>query len=410
MNVRRMMGVAALGAAATSLAFVPGAGAQSPPEYAGTSAGEALSLSVLGQKLTVGSTATEIDSSPKASASGAGFATPIFSAGATTAAVQGTGTQGSTEPTCEAPIEQIPGISIGLACGSAFATVGADGPSASATGTVGEIVINPVEQLLATPLAEVLGPVEGGLDQLLGALAPVLGPIDDASGLGLDDTLQELVDNLFSGADLVSITLGANESSTSAAGGVVTSECSSDGIQIDVLGAEALGVPPVISIVLGEASTSVTADRNGGEPTAVANPSLATIRSPLVPNGELPLSIGQTIELPLPEPLGTTVISAAAGTRGVDENGLTFATAGAFTLELLNGEALQGGIQLDIAGCTSAAGAVVPAAVTPPQTPTAAAPTLPTTGSDDTNTLALAGVVGLAGLGLALLRRSGTSA
>src|SRR3546814_1522049 len=51
---------------------------------------------------------------------------------------------------------------------------------------------------------------------------------DDASGLGLDDTLQELVDNLFSGADLVSITLGDNKSSTSAAGGVVTSECRSE--------------------------------------------------------------------------------------------------------------------------------------------------------------------------------------
>src|SRR3546814_12630176 len=120
MNVRRMMGVAALGAAATSLVFVPGAGAQTPPEYAGTSAGEALRLSVLGQEITVGSTLTEIDSSPKASASGTGFATPVFSAGATTAAVEGTGQQGPTEPTRDVPPDQIPAHSTGLACGPPF--------------------------------------------------------------------------------------------------------------------------------------------------------------------------------------------------------------------------------------------------------------------------------------------------
>ena len=68
-----------------------------------------------------------------------------------------------------------------------------------------------------------------------------------------------------------------------------------------------------------------------------------------------------------------------------------------------------GGIELELAGCTSVASAAVAA---PPTTVTPApdTPTLPTTGSDDTGTLALAGVVGLAGLGLALLRRSGTSA
>lgn len=405
MNIRRMMGIAALGAAATSLALVPGAGAQTPETYAGTSAGEALRLSVFGQELTLGATLTEVDQGPKASASGFGVATPAFEAGATTATVEGSGEQGSAEPTCEGPIDQIPGLSILLACSSSLASVGADGPSAQATGTVGEIVVNPVQPLLETPLSEVVAPVEDGLGQLLDALAPITGPVDEGSGLSLDSTLRELIANLFDGADLVAVAVGDTTSGTTTTAGAVTSECVAQGAQIDVLGSEALGLDPVISVIVGTAGTSVVADRTGGQPVAEVNPALVTVRSPLLPEGEVSVPVGQSIEIPLPEPFGTSVISAAAGTTGVDENGLTFATASAVTVDLLNGEALQGGIELELAGCTSAAAAAAAVPAAPP-----AEPTLPATGGEGPSTVALASVVALAGLGLGLLRRTRTAA
>lgn len=405
-----MMGIAALGAAATSLVFVPGAGAQEPETFSGSSAGEALDLSVFGQGLTLGTTLAEADSAPKASAQGFGVATPLFEAGATTATVEGDGEDGSTELTCEGPIDQIPGLSILLACSSSVASVTDGAPSSAATGTVGAITANPVAPLLETPLSEVVAPVQDGLGQLLDALQPVTGPVGENTGIDLDSSLRELLDALFSGADLVKVTIGDTESSTAVTAESISTECVANGARIDVLDAAPVAgvdAPPVISIIVGEAGTSVVADRAGGDPVAEVNPSLITVRSALLPGGEVAVPIGQSIEIPLPEPFGPSTISAAAGTTGVGEDGRTFATASAVTLDLLNGEALQGGIELNLAACSSAAGAT-PAQL--PAAPTTAPPQLPTTGSDGPNPLALASTVGLAGLGLALLRRSRAAA
>lgn len=406
MDIRRMIGVAALGAAATSLVFVPGAGAQAPESFSASSEGEALGLSVLGQGLTLGTTLAEVDSTPKAIAEGFGVATPLFEAGATSATVEGEGADGSTEQKCEAPLDQVPMLSILLACSSSVASVTGGAPSAAGTGGVGAITVNPVATLLETPLSEVVAPVEDGLGQLLGALEPVTGPVGDTTGIDLDSSVSDLLDALFSGADLVSVTIGDTEANSSVTAESVSSECASEGARIDVLDAAPVAgvdAPPVISIIVGEAATSVVADRAGGEPVAEVNPSLVTVRSALLPGGEVVVPIGQSIEIPLPEPLGTSTISAAAGTTGVNEDGNSFATASAVTVHLLGGEALQGGVELNLAACSSAAGAT-PARL--PSAPTAAAPTLPTTGSDGPNGLALASTVGLAGLGLALLRRT----
>jgi LPXTG-motif cell wall-anchored protein len=404
MNIRRMLGVAALGAAATSLVLVPTAGAQEA-SYAGSSAGEALRLSVFGQGLTIGATLTEADSSPRAAAQGSGLATPAFEAGASSAAVEGSGQDGSTEEVCEGPIDQIPGISIGLACSSSVASVVDGNASAAATGTVGRIALNPVSQLLDTPLAEVTEPVQDGLGQLLDALEPVTGPVAENTGIDLDSTLRELIANLFEGADLVAITVGDTTATTTTTGETIVSECVAEGARIDVLGSEALGLTPVLTVIVGEAGTRVVADRATGEATSEVNPSLVTVRSPLLPGGEVAVPIGQSIEIPLPEPLGTSVISAAAGTAGPGEDGTHFAEASAVTIDLLNGEALQGGVELSLAACASTAGTTVPI-VTPDEPAEPAAPILPTTGGEGPNTLALASALGLAGLGYALLRRT----
>ena len=401
MNVRRMMGVAALGAAATTLVFVPGAGAQEGPAYAGSSSGEALNLSVFGQGLTLGSTLAEL-SPGTGKAVGTGLATPAFEAGATSATEA---EPGSAEETCEGPIDQIPGVSIALACSSAQVAMG-ETSTAAATGRVGSIVLNPVAPILETPLSEVVAPVADGVDQLLTGLEPVLGPIDEGTGLGVQDTLGELFDRLFSGADLATVTLGDTASTTSVDAVNVATSCVAEGARVDVL--SILDAPPLISVIVGQAGSEVVVDRASGKGTPTVTPALVTIEAPTLSAEPVSVAPGQTIEIPLPEPFGSSFIRVADGTTGTNEDGSTFATANAVSIDLLNGEALQGGIELELAGCTSvASGAVTPVV---PADPVEPQEQLPTTGSDDTNTLALAGVVGLAGLGLALLRRSGTTA
>lgn len=398
MNVRRMMGVTALAAAATGLVFVPGAGAQEAgPSYDGSSSGEALNLSLFGQGLTVGSTLAELTPTT-GTAQGSGVATPAFEAGATSASETA---PGSADETCEGPLDQIPGISIALACSSSQVTMG-ETSTAAATGRVGTITLNPVAPILDTPLSEVVAPVEDGVDQLLSGLEPVLGPIDEASDLGLEDTLGELFDRLFAGADLATVTLGDTASTTTANATNVTTSCVAEGARVDVL--SVLDGPPLISVVVGRAGSTVDVDRATGTGTPAVDPALVTVESATLGVTPITVPVGQTVEVPLPEPFGPSYIRVADGTTGTNEDGSTFATANAVSLDLLNGEALMGGIELELAGCTSVASAEVPA-----QPVTAApAPQLPTTGSDDAGTLALAGLAALAGLGLALLRRSGT--
>lgn len=400
MNVRRTMGVAALAAAATGLAFVPGAGAQESPGYAGSSSGEALNLSVFGQGLTLGSTLAELTPTT-GNAQGSGVATPLFEAGVTSASET---EPGSADEVCEGPIDQIPGLSIALACSSSQVAMG-ETSTAAATGRVGSIVVNPVAPILDTPLSEVVGPVEDGVGQLLGGLQPVVGPIDDASDLGLEDTLGELFDRLFAGADLVTVTLGDTASTTTANATNVTTSCVAEGARVDVL--SVLDGPPLISVIVGQAGSAVDVDRATGTGTPTVSPALVTVESATLGVTPITVPVGQTVEVPLPEPLGSSFIRVADGTTGTNEDGSTFATANAVSIDLLNGEALMGGVELELAGCTSVAGVAVAA---PPTVAAPAAPQLPTTGSDDTGTLALAGVIGAAGLGLALLRRSGASA
>lgn len=395
MSVRRMMGAAALGAAATTLAFVPGAGAQEGPAYTGSSTGEAFNLTVFGEGLTMGSTLAEVTPGT-GTAKGAGVASPLFEAGVTSASET---EPGSAEETCEGPIDQIPGLSIALACSSSQVTIGETTSTAAATARVGSVVVNPVAEILETPLGEVVAPVEDGVDQLLTGLEPVLGPIDEGTQLGVEDTLGELFDRLFAGADLATVTVGDSAATTSADATSVTTSCTSEGARIDVL--SVLDAPPLISVIVGQAGTEVAVDRGTGTATPTVNPSLVTVESATLGPAPITVAVGQTIEIPLPEPFGTSFIRVADGATGTNEDGTTFATANAVSLDLLNSEALQGGIELELAGCTSVAGGSVEAPVTP-----AAPIELPTTGSDDPNPFALAGVAGLAGLGFALVRRS----
>lgn len=413
-RTRRLAGIAALAAASASVLVIPGAGAQTV-EYGATSDGVGLDLSLFGQGLTAGKAHSELTSAPQAAAEGAGLANPLSPAGATSASVEGAdATDGSADETCDSDaLPPIPGLSIALACSSSIASIAGGNPSSTATGRVAGIEANPVGALLDTPLAEVVPPVQDGLDQLLGGLAPVLGPVGEGAGLDLEDTISDLLDSLLEGAPLATITLGPTRSSTTVADGTVTSECAASGGRVDILDpppvAGAADLPPAISVIVGDAATSVVASTTSSDedPLATADPAIVTVVVPSL-GIDQPVGPGDDIEIPLPEPLGTSTISVAGGSTGTDDSGATFARASAVRLDLLNGEALMGGIELALADCLSVAGATVTAAPTPPAQPPAPAspPFLARTGADDPSGLALAATVGLAGLALALLRRT----
>jgi LPXTG-motif cell wall-anchored protein len=410
-DVRKTLGFAALATATLSVAVVPAAGAQeaSPggaPAYEATSSGQALELSLFGQGLIVGEGSSRVAPGESA-ADGFALATPVFDGGVSSAVVQGTGSDGSSEPVCVQGFDQIPGLSLAFACSSSQVDVSETEASATSASTAGRIVLNPVAPLLETPLSMVVEPLQGGLQTLVGALEPVLGPIRDASGLDLQDTVGDLLDALLDGGDLVAIALGDSTTTSSLEGSMLSTTCAAEGTRIDVLDLPAVGgedPPPVISVVLGDVSTRVDVDTTTGTGTPVANPSGVTIVVPSL-GLDQPLALGQTIDIPLPEPLGTSTISVTDGVRGTDEQGRSFATADSVRLDLLNGEALMGGIELNVAQCSSLAGAVAQPAPEQPAPEAPAAPTLPVTGGEDDRSLALAATLALAGAGLALVRR-----
>lgn len=408
-RTRRLAGIAALSAAVASVLVVPGAGADEVT-YAASSDGVGLELSLFGEGLTAGRSHSEVTSAPAAAAEGAGLANPLAPAGVTAAAVEGDGTDGSAEETCDSDaLPAIPGLGIALACSSSLATVVGGQPAAAATARVAGIEANPVGAILDTPLSEVVAPVDDGLDQLLGGLSPVLGPIDEGTGLGIEDTVNTLLDSLLEGAPLATITLGPSQSATSVQDGTVTTECTASGGRVDVLDpppvTDGVDLPPAISVIVGSASSSVAVTAADGTATPEVDPAIATVVVPSL-GIDQPIGPGETIEIPLPEPLGPSTISVAGGSTGTTEDGATFARASAVRLDLLNGEALMGGIELALADCLSVAGASLTPTPTTPSIEAEPLLPLPRTGTEGPNPLALAAAVGFAGLGLTLLRRT----
>lgn len=418
MKSRRMLGIAALGAAAASMVMVPGASAQES-SYAASATGRALALNVGPAGLTLGQTSSVIDSTALAQADGAGVANPLSPVGVTTAKVQGAdATAGSTEETCEGDFPANPLIAAGLACSSSIASITGGVPSAASTAKVGSLEANPINPLLGTPLGALLGEVEAGIDQVFEGLGPVLEPtlgaIDDNTGLGLEDTLGSLIDELFAGTPLLGIDLGESSSSTTVADGKVISACTANGAEIRLLDPPDVDglppTPPVVRIVIGEAATTVTADTATGLAEGVSSPSIATVYVPsskLLKDG-LAIGPGTTQEIDL-GPLGKQTIAVAGPSEGKTDDGQTIARASGVRIHLLDdsegANAFQGGIELALADCTSVAGATV-ALPGNPTTTTTQPPLLPRTGSEGPNPLALASVVGFAGLGFALLRRT----
>ena len=408
MNIRRVSGMAAIVAAGALALAAPTVGAQTVT-YSAESDGQALNLQLAENGLTVGSVHSEITDAPTGAANGKGLASILADAGVTSAEATADGqTDGSPDETCDSDaLPEIPGIGIDLACSASLAAIGNGNPASGANARVGLVTLDPVSGLLIDPLGlgDVIEQIQDGAGGRLDALTPITGATPDP--LDIDTLLADVVNSLDL-APLASIDIAPTEVQTVRTADAVTATCAANGVTVDVLDVPAIGEvdpPPVISVIVGEASTSVAAALDGSAPEAVASPALVRVIVPTL-DLDIPVEIGQTIEIPLPDPLGTSTISVADGTTGTAEDGRTFATASAVSLDLLPG--LSGGVQLDLADCTSVAGAAVTPATTAPPETTTTQPTLPRTGGSGTNAWALGGAAGLALVGFSLLRRTQT--
>ncbi|HEX2574889.1 MAG TPA: hypothetical protein VHK88_00980 [Aquihabitans sp.] len=428
MTKLRRYALGALGAALLAGATVPAGAAptQSAPDtYAAEAASSALLLSLFGQQLTIGATEADVTSPSSASARGRGalFVTQGFGESEASATAVGQA-DGSATPTCSplALPPTVPFAALSSACSSAQAAVTADGSSSSATGQAlalslgGDEVLEPVVAQL--PLDEVTGTLLTGLGPLLGQVTPVPPEL-------IADQLSELLGEVLLGeVALLTIEAGEAQSRTSSDADSVDAATAATGATIALLDR---GAPagPILTIEVGESTTSVSRDRASGETAAEfsAIPVTVTVAADVAALLQLPqrtfsVPEGQQVALPLPAPL-TSSITLSSGATSEIEGGAT-AQAAAVDIQLLTG--VNGGVRLGLsAGSSSVVGAlpVAPAPTAPPTTPPPApapAPTpvapartsLPRTGAEEQplQAVALVLLLSAAGIGALVLRSS----
>lgn len=412
-----LLGFTALVTAGTA---VHPAGAQGPRAvHQASSDGTVFALSVLGQGVTAGRAHSEASTEPSAAASGVGFDNPVAPVATSQASARAEGeAQGSTEPTCALPVPpDLPLLGLDVVCSSAVAAISGGRPTSTSTAEILGVDVNLLGTLADTPLSTVTETLGTGLDQLLEALSPVLGPIDENSGLGLQDTLGDLFGAVLGDTDLVNIEVGDTATTTGATDSQLVSSCRTEGATVTVLDPVPIGdvdPAPALQIVLGPVQTSVAIDLATGEMTPSAFPAAVRVTAPAL-GIDLPVGPGQSVEIPLPEPLGLSTVALAGPSTTTEADGTVVATAPAVALHLLTGSALAGGITLDLATCTSrglAAAIPVPqpsddlARSAPSQAPgTTPGPALADTGGAGSGPLLLAAAATVIAVGLRRILR-----
>jgi hypothetical protein len=163
---------------------------------------------------------------------------------------------------------------------------------------------------------------------------------------------------------VLSVRVGPAASQATTTGSEVLSVGQAAGAVIDVLpGLSPLGAP-LLQVIVGDATASVTVTRaaasENGAATAVATPdfdaAIVRVRLGLPLLGDvtdIPVSLGAPITLLAGTPLEST-IAVGAGSTGTGANGTKFAVADGVSLQLLKG--LQGGIGLELAHAEAAGG------------------------------------------------------
>lgn len=395
-RIREVVALAAL----TSLtgAFVAGpATAQTarPESYVGSAAGTALDLSVLSlPKVTLGVSTGKVTSLPTAVAEGAGS---LGLLGATVKAeVAANGASDVKPQTCAVPLPIANLVTLGLACGTASASVSGGNPVSTSEGSVASIDVAGQELLGAVaPITDaVTGTVGGALTTLCGALSltcPLTGTVSDV--------LTSVVST-----KTLEVAAGTSTSSVTTDAGKVTATASSQGAEVKLLPLPVVGgvasTEPLATITVGTAKATAVYDRASGVSTPTVDPALVTVKlNTLLTNA---LGVASTVTIPVgtsfvvPGTAGTpleTEIVAAAGRTTTNADGTVSAIADAVKIHALKG--ISGGILINLAHAEAGVGGT---------TAVVAAPVaeLPRTGGTPWIPAAGAGVLGLA----VLVRRS----
>jgi hypothetical protein len=407
---RRLVAVASVTALAGAFAAGP-AGADSAEVYTGSAAARGLNISVVNPvdnttvQATLGAAAAKAESNLTATATGQGEVVPPVLATVKTASAN-TGAQSVDAGQGCAQAQAVAGVvNLGIACGSASASVANGLPSAISSGSIAGLGVNgstALSQLNAvtTPLGQTLG---GVLDTVCSDLSATC----DAT-----TTVKDLVTSILQTKTL-DVSVGQSDSKVITDAGKIASTASASGAVIKLLPLPQVnGLPstdPVATISVGAASATATYDRNTGTSTPSFDPAVVrvtfnTVLTNALGLHEVEVPAGKDITILQGTPLESRII-VGAGSKTVSADGKTAnAVADGVSLRLLeplgasSATALDGGITLQLAHAEAGIGgapAVVTAAPKAPvvhETPRE----LPRTGGNPFIPMAGVGVLALA--------------
>ncbi len=342
----------------------------------------ALRVSLFGNELIVGDTDSAASSGPSATANGTGaaLATTAFGESSATADAS-TPTAGSDTPVCSdltLPADVPLPITVSAACSTSQATAAEGAGSGSAQADGFEIVVN----LGASPidLGEITDSVVDPILELLGS-APL--PADDL------DQLEILLDLALDGTvPVLRIASGSTDATSTASATAASATSSAEGATIEILG----GIAATINIGRSVATATYEGDELTAEhvvaPVTIT-PGAALVQALGLPATPIPVPPGQTVDLPLPDPL-TSRITVADGEDAISD---TTATSTAANVRLDLGTGLpDGGVVFAVADAAAAVErpAAQPAPTPPPADPPVVSPAstpparqaLPRTGGD----------------------------
>lgn len=412
-TIRRLVAVASVTALAAAFAAGP-ASADNIETFTGTATARGLNISVANPldntkvQATLGAASATADSTLKATATGQGEIVPPLQETVKTATANSSAqtVDGGSGCATALPVADI--VNLGLACGSAKASVANQLPVASSEGSIVGLSVD--GQTALSNLDAVTTPIG---DALSGALDTVCQTLD--ATCAATTTVQDLVTSVLKTQTLTA-SVGKSDSSVVTDASKIVSSASASGAQIKLLPLPQVnGLPstdPVATISVGAATATATYDRAAGKSTAKPDPALVkvtfnTVLTQALGLNELTVAPGQDITILKGTPLESRIV-VGAGHTDVSADGKTAsAVADGVALYLLeplgasSATALDGGIRIELAHAEAGIGGV-PAVTSPaPVVPKIETPReLPRTGGNPL--IPLAGVVVL---GAAVLTR-----
>jgi LPXTG-motif cell wall-anchored protein len=389
-TIRRLAGLAGALTLAGALVAPPATAQAARPEtYIGSAAGRALDLTVLSlPKVTLGVSSAKVTSLLTAVGEGVGSLGLV----GTLQKAEVANTGSSTLPeNCAVPLPIAGILNVGLACGSASASILDNNPVATGEGSVAAVDLN------GQTLLDTVGPItETVSDTVATALDPVCGLV--ALSCGVTDTVGDVLTSVLETKTL-EVSAGRSISSVTSDNGKITATASSTGAEIKLLPLPVVGGvvndEPLATIVVGTARATAVYDRAVGSSTPTVDPALVTVKlnsvlaSTLGIPAEVTVPVGQSLVVPGTEgtPLETEIV-VAAGRTATNPDGTVSAFADAVKVHALKG--VSGGILLALASAEAGVGGTLAAAAPVP------AVELPRTGGTPWMPLAGAGVLGLA--------------